>query len=228
MHAPAAVGGPLGKVVSYPLVNSRHYVPEFWMGPQLPTVSRPLDESHGQNSLAGTHHDNDVDPDFWESLAQQVGSFAPEPLEAYDAFQNQVTTTSPPEWNDCIPPCNPFLFPQLTLAHLFWLLGYTCRNSIFAGKKSLLLLLTAFPALPICGHRSENVLRDRSFRSKIHFDPMGRRTLGKLSLILIGPTLWGLSLLSSRLIWAWFSVPQPTGNKIFPLGTLSFLIPSPE
>ena len=182
------------------------------MGSKLPTVSRPLDESHEQNRPTGVRHDNDINPDLWESLALQVGSFNPEPLEATDALWNRTTTPHTSRWDGSVPLCSPFLFPQLVLAHLFWLFGYATLGSIFAGSRSFLMLLTALPVLPVCSHRSDNLLRDRILRSKILFNPFGARTLGKLGFALMEPTVRNLSILFSILAWAWSCVPEPTGN----------------
>ena len=160
-------------------------------------MRRPLDESTGQNSFFPWSLDNDVDPVPWESSALTVGSLTLAPVEICANLSN-VT----PQRDTFPPPCSPFLIPQLLLAHLFWFLGYTCRSSIFAGRKSFLLLLVALPALPVCGHRSDNLLRDRILKSKIHFDPLGTRTLGKLGVYAATFPRRSLAVLCSLKYWA--------------------------
>ena len=74
------------------------------------------------------------------------------------------------------------------------------------------MLLTALSVLPLCCHRSDNLLRDRILRSRISFNPLGTRTLRKLGFTPMGPLAWNLSVLSSMLSWAWSSVPGPNGK----------------
>ena len=199
LHALAAVGESPGKQVSEHESFIRHYVPVDGMGSKLPTVSRPLDESHEENRPTGVRHDNDIDPDFWESSALQVGSFNSTPGEVTDASWDTLTTPFASRWDGSIPLCSPFLFPQLVLAHLFWLIGYASRGSIFAGRRSFLTLLTALSVLPLCCHRSDNLLRDRILRSRISFYPFGARTLRKLGFTPMGPLVRNPSVLSSVL-----------------------------
>ena len=66
--------------------------------------------------------------------------------------------------------------------------------------------------LPVCGHRSDNLLRDRILKSKTHFDPLGTRTFGKLGFTSASFPLWSSAVFSSWMSWAWYCVPQPGGT----------------
>ena len=96
LHALAAVGEPSGKQVSEHGSFIRHYVPVDGMGSRLPTVSRPLDESHEENRPTGVRHDNDIDPGLWQSSALQVGSFNSTLGEVSDALWDTLTTPFAP------------------------------------------------------------------------------------------------------------------------------------
>ena len=182
-------------------------------------MRRPLDESNGQNSFLHWSLDNDVDPVPWESSALTVGSHTLAPVEIHV----NLLTIMTPQRDTFPPPCSPFLIPQLLLAHLFWFLGYTCRSSIFAGRKSFLLLLVALPVLPVCGHRSDNLLRDRILKSKIHFDPLGTRTLGKLGFSSATFPLRSSAVHCSQTYWAWYCISR--SGSTFPFGYLPPCLP---
>ena len=212
LHAHAAVGGPSGKVKPFYMEFNPVFNILDTEVTQLPTVSQHSDESRGQNNVIKPQFDNDADPKFRESFAaRRVGSFATDYVEKTFVVPGSVNHPEPEPWCGYVSSNSPFYFLQLLLAHLFWFLGYLTRDSresIFFGKRSFLFFCVALPVIPLCGHRTDNLLRERLVTPHLRSYALGHRTLGTLSISTFGPGLCLIPMEISWRVWSWVRNPS--------------------